>query len=53
MQALKDMYSRLNITQEEHKLSLMFLRALEDISDNLYNVNFKKYTHMTSSPRNV
>ncbi|PVD38516.1 hypothetical protein C0Q70_01131 [Pomacea canaliculata] len=29
MQAMKDMYSRLNITQEEHKLSLMFLRALE------------------------
>ena len=43
-EALKKLYQRLNITQEDHKLSLMYVRALDDISDNLYNLNFEKMT---------
>lgn len=44
--AMKKFYQQLNITQEDHKLSFMYIRALEDISDNLYNLN---YDHLTTS----
>ncbi|XP_070187384.1 uncharacterized protein [Littorina saxatilis] len=47
-EALKKMYQRLNITQEDHKLSFMYIRALEDMSDNLYNINFDTLTRFDS-----
>lgn len=34
--ALQGLFSRLNVTNEEEKLSLMLIRALEDSADNLY-----------------
>ena len=34
--ALKGLYSNLSVTDEDHKLSLMMVRALEDVKDNLY-----------------
>ena len=43
-QAMKKLYQQLNFTQEDHKLSLMYIHALESISDNLYNLNFDKLT---------
>lgn len=43
-QAIKKFYQRLNITREDQKLSLMYIRALEDISDNLYNLNYDQLT---------
>ncbi|XP_071104083.1 uncharacterized protein [Haliotis cracherodii] len=36
IKALKGLYSRLNVVQEDHKLSLMMMLAYEDIKDNLY-----------------
>ncbi|KAL8607360.1 hypothetical protein ACOMHN_039510 [Nucella lapillus] len=42
--ALKKFYQHLNITREDHKLSFMYIRALEDISDNLYNLDYDKLT---------
>ncbi|XP_076455532.1 uncharacterized protein LOC143290122 isoform X2 [Babylonia areolata] len=44
VEALKRFYGHLNITQEDHKLSFMYIRALDDISDNLYNLNYDKLT---------
>lgn len=43
VEALKKLYTHLNITQEDHKLSLMYIRALKDISDKLYNLNYDQY----------
>ena len=34
--ALKGLYSNLSVVYEDHKLSLMMIRALEDVKDNLY-----------------
>ncbi|XP_045180034.2 uncharacterized protein LOC123539461 isoform X2 [Mercenaria mercenaria] len=43
--ALNELYSRLNVTREDHKLSLMMIRALEESSDNLYSgFGFEKNT---------
>ncbi|XP_046542842.1 uncharacterized protein LOC124253170 [Haliotis rubra] len=36
IQALKDFYQKLNVVEEDHKLSLMMMRAYDDIKDNLY-----------------
>ena len=43
-QAMKRLYQQLNFTQEDHKLSLMYIHALEGISDKLYDLNFDKLT---------
>lgn len=46
--ALQGLYSRLNVTQEDQKLSLMMIRALEESSDNLYSgLGFEKNTLFT------
>ncbi|KAK3595358.1 hypothetical protein CHS0354_008781 [Potamilus streckersoni] len=34
--ALKHLYTTLGVTNERHKVSLMMIRTLEDVSDNLY-----------------
>lgn len=34
--AWKGLYSNLSVTQEAHKLSLMMIKALDDIHENLY-----------------
>ncbi|XP_067685620.1 uncharacterized protein [Haliotis asinina] len=36
IQALKAFYQKLNVVQQDHKLSLMMIRAYDDIKDNLY-----------------
>ena len=43
-QAMKKVYRHLNITREDHKLSLMYVHALGEISDILYNLNFDTLT---------
>lgn len=43
-QAMKRLYQQLNFTQEDHKLSLMYIHASEGISDKLYDLNFDKLT---------
>jgi hypothetical protein len=46
--ALKGLFSTLNVTQEDHKLSLMLVRAMEDSVDNLYSgYGFEKNTLYT------
>lgn len=43
--ALQGLYSMLNVTQEDHKLSLLMIHALEESADNLYKgYGFEKNT---------
>ena len=34
---IKGLYSNLSVVYEDYKLSLMMIRALENVKDNLYN----------------
>ena len=51
--ALKGLFSNLSVTQEDHKLSLMMIRALEDARDNLYyGYAYEKNTLYGNTPSN-
>ena len=44
VKALRRLYGRLNITQEDLKLSLLMMRTYEDIKHNVYAYNYDKMT---------